>query len=247
MNKGLILVHEHDDAAIALADLSRGETYQVAGQSVTLLDDIPFGHKVALRDISSGDNVIKYGNPLGHATQDIRIGQHIHTHNMATNLSGHINYTYTPDQKALERFLEPTASAVFQGYPRPDGRAGTRNELWIVPTVGCVNQTAQRLAAEAKRRFASRVDDVCAFPHNLGCSQLGDDQATTMKLLAGLIRNPNAGGVLVLSLGCENNNLEVFRPYLGDVDPNRIKFWSHRTWRMSMRPRWLCWRSWTRP
>ena len=224
MNKGLILVHEHDDAAIALADLSRGETYQVAGQSVTLLDDIPFGHKVALRDISSGDNVIKYGNPLGHATQDIRIGQHIHTHNMATNLSGHINYTYTPDQKALERFLEPTASAVFQGYPRPDGRAGTRNELWIVPTVGCVNQTAQRLAAEAKRRFASRFDDVCAFPHNLGCSQLGDDQATTMKLLAGLIRNPNAGGVLVLSLGCENNNLEVFRPYLGDVDPNRIKF-----------------------
>ena len=91
MNKGLILVHEHDDAAIALADLSRGETYQVAGQSVTLLDDIPVGHKVALRDISSGDNVIKYGNPLGHATQDIRIGQHIHTHNMATNRSGHIN------------------------------------------------------------------------------------------------------------------------------------------------------------
>ena len=224
MEKGLILVHDHDDAAIALANLSKGETYEVAGRSITLLDDIPFGHKVALRDIPQGDNVIKYGNPLGHATQDIKVGQHIHTHNLTTNLAGHIDYTYQPDQEALSKFGGALAQATFQGYPRPNGKAGTRNELWIVPTVGCVNMTAQRLAEEAKKRFGDRFDDVRAYTHNMGCSQLGDDQATTMKLLAGLIHNPNAGGVLVLSLGCENNNLDVFRPYLGDVDEDRVKF-----------------------
>lgn len=224
MEKGLMLVHDHDDAAIALAALSKGETYQVGGRSVTLLDDIPFGHKVALREIPKGDNVIKYGNPLGHATRDIHVGEHIHTHDLATNLSGHIDYVYEPDRAALARFDAPPVPAVFQGYPRSDGRAGTRNELWIVPTVGCVNTTALRLADEARRRFAGRFDDVRAYTHNMGCSQLGDDQATTMKLLAGLIHNPNAGGVLVLSLGCENNNLDVFRPYLGEVDEDRVKF-----------------------
>jgi altronate hydrolase len=224
MEKGLILVHDHDDAAIALADLRKGETYSVAGQTVTLQDDIPFGHKVALREIPKGENVIKYGNPLGHATQDIHVGQHIHTHNLTTNLSGHIDYVYRPDEAALSQFAASQSGATFQGYPRSDGRAGTRNELWIVPTVGCVNMTAQRLAEEGKKRFGSRFDDVRAYTHNMGCSQLGDDQATTMKLLAGLIHNPNAGGVLVLSLGCENNNLEVFRPYLGEVDETRVKF-----------------------
>ncbi len=224
MERGLMLVHDHDDAAIALADLHKGETYQVADRSITLLDDIPFGHKAALRDIPKGDNVIKYGNPLGHATQEIKAGQHIHTHNLTTNLAGHIDYTYRPDQAALSKFEGRLQEASFQGYPRPNGKAGTRNELWIVPTVGCVNMTAQRLAEEAKKRFGDRFDDVRAYTHNMGCSQLGDDQATTMKLLAGLIHNPNAGGVLVLSLGCENNNLEVFRPYLGEVDPDRVKF-----------------------
>lgn len=224
MGKKLLLVHEHDDAAVALSALSRGETCEVAGKSITLLDDIPFGHKVALRNIPRGDSVIKYGNPLGHATQDILIGQHIHTHNLSTNLSGHIHYTYQPDKETLARFSGPLNRAVFQGYLRPDGRAGTRNELWIVPTVGCVNMTAQHLAEEAKRRFGNHFDDVRAYTHNMGCSQLGDDQATTMKLLSGLIQNPNAGGVLVLSLGCENNNLDVFRPYLGNIDENRIKF-----------------------
>jgi altronate hydrolase len=224
MEKGLMLVHDGDDAAIALADLKKGETYVVEGRSVTLLDDIPFGHKVALRDIPAGENVIKYGNPLGHATQDIRVGQHIHTHNLATNLSGHIDYTYQPDRQALARFEGAKEEATFEGYPRADGRVGTRNELWIVPAVGCVNTTAQRLAEEGKKRFGDRFDDVRAYTHNTGCSQLGDDQITTMKLLAGLIHNPNAGGVLVLFLGCENNNLEVFRPYLGEIDESRIKF-----------------------
>lgn len=224
MEKGLILVHDGDDAAVALAALQKGETYTVAGQAVTLADDIPFGHKVALRSIRAGENVIKYGNPLGRATQDIHVGQHIHTHNMKTNLDGHVAYTYQPDAQALAAFGGAAEQAVFEGYPRADGRAGVRNELWIVPTVGCVNMTAQRLADMAKAEFGDRFDDIRAYTHNMGCSQLGDDQANTMKLLAGLIRNPNAGGVLVLSLGCENNNLDVFRPYLGETDDSRVKF-----------------------
>lgn len=224
MKKGLILVHDHDDAAVALEPLCKGERYEVAGQAVTLLNDIPFGHKVALREIKKGENVIKYGSPLGHALCDIRVGEHIHTHNLATNLAGHISYSYSPDKKAAAAFENRLEKAVWLGYPRKSGRAGTRNELWIIPTVGCVNMTSQRLAQEAKKRFGSRFDDVCAYTHNMGCSQLGDDQKITMKLLAGLINNPNAGGVLVLSLGCENNNLEVFRPYLGSIDESRVKF-----------------------
>lgn len=224
MTKGLILVHDGDDAAIALAPLNAGETYDVNGRSVTLRDDIPFGHKAALRDIPKGENIVKYGSPIGHATKDIRVGDHIHTHNLTTNLSSHVDYRYQPDTDTLSRFGGKAGQAVFDGYPRKAGRAGIRNELWIIPTVGCVNVTAERLAEMARSKFGGRFDDVRAFTHNMGCSQLGDDQKTTMKLLAGLIGNPNAGGVLVLSLGCENNNLEVFKPYLGNIDENRIKF-----------------------
>ncbi len=224
MQKGLILVHDTDDAAIALDELKAGETYPVAGSDLTLLTDVPFGHKVALRDIASGENVIKYGHPIGHAVGDIKRGEHIHTHNLKTNLSGMLEYTYVPNNDILAKFSEAKKEATFEGYPRSDGRVGVRNELWVIPTVGCVNTTATRLVQEAKKRFAGRFDDICAFTHNMGCSQLGDDQATTMKLLAGLIKHPNAGGVLVLSLGCENNNLDVFKPYLGEIDENRIKF-----------------------
>ncbi len=224
MQPGLILVHDTDDATVALADLHKGDTYLVGGQTITLQDDIPFGHKVAMRTIAANENVIKYGNPIGHATQDILCGSHIHTHNLKTNLSGHLQYAYHPHLEGIERFQSMAETATFEGYLRPDGRAGVRNELWIVPTVGCVNMTATRLAELAKAQFGNQFDDIRAYPHNMGCSQLGTDQETTMKLLAGLIRNPNAGGVLVLSLGCENNNLDVFRPYLGEIDENRVKF-----------------------
>lgn len=222
--KGLILVHDTDDAAIALADLSKGETYTVSGHTLTLVTDIPFGHKVALRSIKKGENIVKYGNPIGHATQDIPCGAHIHTHNLATNLSGVIEYTYHPNRTRIDQFAKNTQTATFEGYPRTDGRVGVRNELWIVPTVGCINQTASRLAAQAKAEFGHLFDDVCAYTHNMGCSQLGDDQVTTMRLLAGIIANPNAGAVLVLSLGCENNHLEVFRPYLAQTDQSHIRF-----------------------
>ncbi len=173
------------------------------------LDD---GHKYACRDIARGENIIKYGQPVGHATQDIRKGEHIHSHNLKTNLSGALEYTYTPVKYPAESVTElPT----FMGYERADGQAGIRNDVWIVNTVGCVNKIAQTLAERTGAKY---------FPHPFGCSQLGDDQTVTQLILKGMVEHPNAGGVLVLGLGCENNNISVFQRILGTWDEDRVKF-----------------------
>lgn len=170
------------------------------------------GHKSALCDIKAGENVIKYGFPIGHATQDIAAGEHVHTHNLKTNLSGTLTYTYQPKFTQLP---VPEHIPAFLGYRREDGSVGIRNDIWIVNTVGCVNKTAQILAQKTGAKY---------FPHPFGCSQLGDDQGITQKILAGMVRHPNAGGVLVLGLGCENNNIDVFKSVLGEYNPNRVKF-----------------------
>ena len=170
------------------------------------------GHKYAIRDIAKGENIIKYGNPIGHATEDIKRGEHVHTHNVKTNLSGNISYTYEP--KFYETENEDT-SRTFMGYIRENGEVGIRNEVWIVNTVGCVNKVSQRIAERTGARY---------FPHPFGCSQLGDDQTVTQKILKGMVNHPNAAGVLVLGLGCENNNIGVFKEVLGEYDPRRVKF-----------------------
>ena len=170
------------------------------------------GHKYAARDIAKGENVIKYGNPIGHATADIKAGDHVHSHNLATNLSDNLTYTYAPDDLT---FPIRDTGRTFTGYLRPNGDVGIRNEIWIVNTVGCVNKVAERLAA---------MTGAYAFPHPFGCSQLGDDQLVTQKILRGLVNHPNAAGVLVLGLGCENNNIELFKEVLGEYDPERVKF-----------------------
>ncbi len=170
------------------------------------------GHKYALRDISEGEDIIKYGNPIGHATCDIKKGEHVHTHNVKTNLSGNLEYTYEP------KFYDIPAedsSRTFMGYVRENGDIGIRNEIWIVNTVGCVNKIAEKLSALTGARH---------FSHPFGCSQLGDDQSVTQKILCGMVNHPNAAGVLVLGLGCENNNLEVFKKILGEYNPKRVKF-----------------------
>ena len=170
------------------------------------------GHKYALRDIKAGENIIKYGNPIGHATEDIKAGEHVHSHNVKTNLSGNLEYTYEP------KFYDIPAedgNRTFMGYVRDSGEVGIRNDIWIVNTVGCVNKVAEKIA---ERTGAFH------FPHPFGCSQLGDDQSVTQKILCGMVNHPNAAGVLVLGLGCENNNIEVFKKVLGEYDPNRVKF-----------------------
>jgi len=170
------------------------------------------GHKYALRDIKCGENIIKYGNPIGHATEDIKKGEHVHTHNVKTNLSGNLEYTYEP---VFYDIPTEDTGRTFMGYVRENGDVGIRNEIWIVNTVGCVNKVSQRLAELTGARY---------FPHPFGCSQLGDDQTVTQKILCGMVNHPNAAGVLVLGLGCENNNIDTFKKVLGEYNPNRVKF-----------------------
>ncbi|MBO5374472.1 MAG: altronate dehydratase [Clostridia bacterium] len=176
--------------------------------------NIENGHKYAICDIKCGEGVIKYGEPIGIATANIKKGEHVHSHNLKTALSGKLEYTYEPSDIKLEKI---DSDIYFEGYVREDGQVGIRNDIWIVNTVGCVNKTAEALAKKTGAK---------CFTHPYGCSQLGDDQLTTQKILASMVRHPNAGGVLVLGLGCENNNIEVFKSVLGEYNPNRVKFLS---------------------
>ena len=211
-----IKITERDNVAVALDALKAGET--VLG--VTLQEDVPSGHKFALEHIAEGSNVVKYAFPIGHATKDIAPGCWVHTHNVKTNLSGLLEYTYNPHPCAVTVDREAT----FEGYVREDGRVGIRNEVWIVNTVGCVNGTAKTLEKLAQEAYGDRVDGVHCFVHPYGCSQLGEDHVNTQKLLAAMVKHPNAGAVLVLSLGCENNHLGEFKKVLGEVNPDRVKF-----------------------
>lgn len=222
-NKYLIRISENDSVAVALKDLESGNTYLLDNMSITLKDDIPFGHKVALYDIKENENIIKYGQPIGHAKCEIKKGQHVHTHNLKTNLNGLLNYEYNKNNEILTEFANKK-EAFFDGYKRANGKVGIRNEVWIIPTVGCVNTTAKLLERKGNEKYKELIDGVFAYTHNMGCSQLSEDHLTTQHILKGLINNPNAGAVLVLSLGCENNNLDSFMPVLGDYDPNRVKF-----------------------
>ncbi len=183
-------------------------------------ETIPFGHKKALCDIKAGENIIKYGYSIGHATSDIKSGSHVHTHNLKTNLSGIIEYSYRENPSASFK----SRASTFDGYLRKNGKVGIRNEIWIIPTVGCVNNTAELIQKEAQQRYGHLCDGIFCFPHPYGCSQMGDDQTCTQKILAGLVNHPNAAGVLVLGLGCENNNIDGFRPFLGNYDQERVKF-----------------------
>ncbi len=187
-----------------------------------MLDGELRGHKTALCDIKEGQEIIKYGYPIGRALRDIKRGEHVHTHNIKTNLSGALEYKYEPKRNELK----PQKKRTFMGYVREDGGVGIRNEIWIVNTVGCVNKISETLAREANKIYGNECDGIFNFPHPFGCSQLGDDQSTTQAVLKGLVNHPNAAGALVLGLGCENNNIPVFKEVLGTVNENRVKFLS---------------------
>lgn len=216
----LIQIHQRDNVAVALHPIAAGEEIAVAGAHLTAVDPIAQGHKIALRAIAQGENIIKYGFAIGHATADIAAGSHVHVQNIKTNLSEESDYAYTPAAKTLA----PLATSMFQGFVRDDGRAAIRNEIWVIPTVGCVNGIAERLCRENAALVDGTLEGIYAFPHPFGCSQMGDDHAQTRKLLAALARHPNAAGVLVLSLGCENLTHDQFLAELGDYDPRRVKF-----------------------
>ena len=216
-------IHPNDNVFVALDIIPAGAEVSADGYTVTALEEIPKGHKIAIKDIAAGENIIKYGFPIGHATVDVPAGAWIHTQNIKTNLSGTLEYTYEPDLTPYPDFPEGK-EATFDGYVRKNGEVGIRNELWIINTVGCVNKSAEVLAKEATKLYGDKVDGIYTFVHPFGCSQMGEDQLNTQHILADLVHHPNAGGVLVLSLGCENNNLAEFTKVLGEVDPERVRF-----------------------
>ncbi len=215
-----IKINSKDNVAVALLDLPSGFKADIEGDMVSLKEDIARGHKFSLKDIAKGEAVIKYGAPIGYTLNDVESGRHLHTHNLKTTLSDVISYKY---EKALDA-LSKAEPKTFMGYRRADGKVGVRNEIWIIPTVGCVNNVAQQIATMAKGIISKNVDDVVAFPHPYGCSQMGDDQEYTRIILADLINHPNAAAVLVLGLGCENSDIEVLKKYMGEYDTDRVKF-----------------------
>ena len=228
--KKLIQINSRDNVAVAIHPLFKGDVESVGDIAFTIYSDIPAGHKVALRDIKKDEKIIKYGYPIGAASEDIMQGQHVHNFNIHTLLSEDAEYTYDK-AVAEEAMMEaeqdkakwtnhvPTINA----YRRKNGKIGIRNELWIVPTVGCVNRIAEELEKWGNETLGIE-DGVHAWTHPFGCSQMGGDHETTRKILADLVHHPNAGGVLVLGLGCENNTMTSFRTLLEDVDPERTRY-----------------------
>jgi altronate hydrolase len=219
-NGKLLRINEKDNVAVALEDIKKNEIIIFDGISLKAGEAVDRGHKIALEDIAEGEDIIKYGFPIGHAIRPILAGEYIHTHNIKTNLKGLMDYSYSPVSNGKPALLP----SKFMGYKRENGDVGIRNEIWIINTVGCVNKTAEILAKEANNRFAGKTGGIFAFPHPHGCSQLGDDHLATQKILAGMVKHPNAAGVLVIGLGCENNNVTEFKKVLGAYSPDRVKF-----------------------
>lgn len=217
-----IQIHPKDNVAVALADLPAGEVLHLSGRDVALREAIPVGHKIALADLNELDQVIKYGYPIGHVLRRVQSGEWINEQVLKTSLEGIQSYVYQPVKTEL---TIPADGRTFQGYRRKNGFCGIRNEIWILPTVGCVNGVANRLAERLQKETGGKgVDAIRAFPHNYGCSQLGDDHENTRKILRNMVLHPNAGGVLVVGLGCENNQPAAFREFLGDYDTERVRF-----------------------
>ena len=200
----ILCLHPLDTVAVALQDIACGQAMALHERSVVAAQAIPQGHKIALKPHAVGDSVIKYGHIIGKTTQGIAAGEHVHSHNLATALAGEL--VYSP-KMAVAADMGVADTSTWHGYLREDGRAATRNEIWILPTVGCVGALAENIARAAHIRHAGRIDGIYAFSHPHGCSQLGDDLETTRAILAGLATNPNAGAVLILGLGCESNQL----------------------------------------
>lgn len=217
-----IKINPADSVVVCLRDYKRGEEISINDKTITVLQDTPVGHKILLQDAKAGDDIIKYGYPIGHAQKDLKAGEWINENNLKTNLSGKLTYEYNP---VKEKLPIENQNLTFNGYVRANGEVGIRNEIWIVPTVGCVNGIAEKLATKlTEETKLAGIDAIHAWHHNYGCSQLSEDHENTRKILRDIVLHPNAGAVLVLSLGCENNQPDQFEKLLGDYNKDRIKF-----------------------
>lgn len=217
---GLIRIDIRDSVATALADVAAGQGLSLGGSAMVPIDDIPRGHKIALHPLSQGEPVLKFGFPIGFATRPIRRGEHVHTHNLSTALTSGASYAYRPHADPHPPLPAPPG---FLGYRRADGRVGTRNEIWVIPTVGCVARTAQKIAERAAGSVEGRIDGVHALVHPFGCSQLGADLSATRRLLAALATHPNAGGALIVGLGCEENQIAALIEEIAPEARDRVR------------------------
>ncbi|MGJ8681830.1 UxaA family hydrolase [Paraglaciecola sp.] len=218
-----IQVHPDDNVIVAIQPLSEGKTIKANNTEFTLQSDITAGHKVAISDVKKGQHVIKYGYSIGLATHDICQGEHIHSHNLSTSLDGSESFTYKTEPATP--IVKPSPPS-FNGFLRNNGQVGIRNEVWVINTVGCVNQAAKRITDLCRQKFTGQADDFIAITHPYGCSQLGDDLSNTKNLLGSLIQHANAGGVLVIGLGCENNQLSQLIATTTGLDPERIRYFN---------------------
>lgn len=217
-----IKINPADSVVVCLRNYSKGEEITINDKTITVLQDTPVGHKILIKDTKEGENIIKYGYPIGHAKENLTAGQWVNENNLKTNLSGKLTYEYKPVNEKLQ--IE-NKNLKFNGYIRANGEVGIRNEIWIVPTVGCVNGIAEKLANRlTEETKLAGINAIHAWHHNYGCSQLSEDHENTRKVLRDIVLHPNAGAVLVLSLGCENNQPDQFEKLLGDYDKSRIKF-----------------------
>ena len=216
-----IKINPLDSVIVCLRPIAKGETISIDGKTIEVKQDTPAGHKILIDDAKQGQNIIKYGYPIGHAMADLKSGEWVNENNLKTNLAGTLNYEYNPVDDALDI---PKENRTFNGYVRKNGEVGVRNEIWIVPTVGCVNGIAEKLVEMLKAETGCEgIDAIHAWHHNYGCSQLSGDHENTRKVLRDIVLHPNAGAVLILSLGCENNQPDEFVKLLGDYDKDRIK------------------------
>ena len=221
MQATFLKINPADSVVVCLVEKKKGEVINIDGKEVVLAQDTPAGHKVLIQDVAEGEDIIKYGYPIGHARKSMKAGEWVNENNLKTNLSGTLEYTYKPVNEELNI---PFENRTFKGYKRQNGDVGVRNEIWIVPTVGCVNGIAEKLAQRLRQETGCQgIDSVYAWHHNFGCSQLSGDHENTRKVLRDICLHPNAGGVLVLSLGCENNQPDDFMAMLGDYDKSRIR------------------------
>ncbi len=214
-------INPADSVVVCLQPKKKGDVIDIDGLQVIVNQDTPAGHKILIKDTAQGEDIIKYGYPIGHAKEDLKAGDWVNEENLKTNLEGKLEYTYHPVNQSLDIKKE---NRTFKGYIRKNGEVGIRNEIWVVPTVGCVNGIAEKLVKELKAETQEEgIDAIYAWHHNYGCSQLSDDHENTRKILRDICLHPNAGAVLVLSLGCENNQPEAFMKMLGDYDKSRIR------------------------
>lgn len=232
--KEFLKINPADNVIVAIQPLSKGKVLDVDGEKITLVTDVPAGHKCALKDLAEGENVIKYGFPIGHTRHAIAKGCYLDHEDIQTNLAGTLDYTDI-QMKGLKKAVPSGEQLTWQGYVRADGQVGIRNEVWVIPTVGCVNGIIKQIVEQTKKELCIEqncqdadhipgIDGIFHFPHNYGCSQLSEDHENTKKILRDMVHHPNAGAILVVGLGCENNQPRVFEEFCGEYNKDRVKF-----------------------